>query len=189
MEVLPIEVPDLADAQVRLRAPTVVDVPVITRLCRDPEIQRWTRVPAPYTEADAHHFLSLHADGIAKRSGLHLLAVEAATDDVVGAVGMDLDFRDYSAEIGYWVAPTARGRGVATRSARMLIDFAFRQLSIRYIKLRAATANPASNAIARGLGFTLEGMSRDAMLIGPTGDPTAPRGDANLWGLRPGELR
>lgn len=185
----PLEVPDLIDEDVRLRTPTAADVPVVTRLCQDPDIQRWTRVPSPYTEDDARHFLALSAEGLMERTAVHLLVADVTTNDVFGAVGMDLDFRDFSGEVGYWVAPDARGRGNATRAVRMLLDFAFRRLSIQYVKLHAATANPASNGVARRLGFTLEGTSRDAMLIGPTGDLTAPRGDANLWGLRPRELQ
>jgi RimJ/RimL family protein N-acetyltransferase len=58
-----------------------------------------------------------------------------------------------------------------------------------YIGLETAVDNPASNAVARRLGFSPEGTRRSAMIAGPTGDPGAPRCDSNVWGLRPGELR
>jgi RimJ/RimL family protein N-acetyltransferase len=188
MSTTPISVADLRDRGLRLRAPNDDDVTTITRLCQDPEIQRWTRVPSPYTEADARSFLQLHADGLRSGTGIHLLVVDTASGGVLGAVGADIDHRDFSAEVGYWVAPGARRRGVASRGARMLLRLLFDTLDVRYVMLHAAVDNPASNAVARKLGFTHEGTSRDAMLIGPTGDPTAPRGDANLWGQRPGEL-
>ena len=185
----PISLPPLVDAEVRLRRPSVTDVAAITRACRDPEIQRWTRVPAPYTEAHAHDFIVMHEQDLAEGTGVHLLAADAATDALLGAVGLSIDRRDDSAEVGYWVAPEARGRGVATRATRLVLRFGLDHLDVAYVMLHAAVANPASNAVARSLGFTLEGTSRDAMRIGPTGDRSAPRGDANLWGLRPGELR
>jgi RimJ/RimL family protein N-acetyltransferase len=183
-----IALPPLVDGDLTLRPPREADVAAITRLCQDPDVQRFTRVPSPYTENDARSFLALHADGIEDGTGVHLLTVDITTDEVLGAVGGDIDHRDYSSEVGYWVGPDARGRGIATRGTRLLVRFLLDELDIRYVMLHAAVDNPASNAVARKLGFTHEGTSRDAMLLGPTGDLSAPRGDANLWGLRPGEL-
>ncbi len=188
MPVAPIVLPDLVDDDLRLRPPRESDVPAIFRLCSDPDVQRFTRVPSPYTEDDARSFLSLHAARIEDGTGVHLLAADTATDEVLGAIGGDIDHRDYSAEVGYWVGAEARGRGIATRGTRLLVRFFLEELDVRYVMLHAAVANPASNAVARRLRFTHEGTSRDAMLLGPTGDVSGPRGDANLWGLRPGEL-
>ncbi len=188
---LPAQLPALADAGLRLRPPADADVPRITAICRDVEVQRWTRVPSPYTEDDARAFVRFAADAWRGASGLHLLAVEpdGTADRVLGAVGLTIDQRDVTGEIGYWVAPDARRRGVATRSCRLLLRFGLEDLGLAYVALWAGADNAASNAVARSLGFTHEGACRDAMLIGPTGDPAAGvRGDANLWGLRPGEL-
>lgn len=184
----PLTLPDLVDGDLRLRPPRESDVPAIFRLCNDPDVQRFTRVPSPYTEDDARSFLSLHAARLEDGTGVHLLAVDTISDAVLGAVGGDIDHRDYSAEVGYWVGADVRGRGVATRGTRLLVRFFLEHLDVRYVMLHAAVNNPASNAVARKLGFTHEGTSRDAMLLGPTGDASGPRGDANLWGLRPGEL-
>ncbi len=160
----------------------------ITAICQDAEVQRFTRVPSPYTEEDARSFVALAAAGVADATGLHLVVTDAATDLVLGAVGIAIDRRDASGEIGYWVAPEARRRGVATQGCRTLLAHAFEVLGLGYVALWAAADNPASNAVARRLGCSHEGMARRAMLLGPTGDWSAPRGDANLWGLRPGEL-
>jgi hypothetical protein len=42
-----------------LRPPRLDDVLDITRICRDPDIERFTRVPSPYTEDDARRFVEL----------------------------------------------------------------------------------------------------------------------------------
>lgn len=180
---------DLRDGDVRLRPPAGVDVPAITRICRDADIQRFTRVPAPYTQAHARAFVRLAADGLRDGSGVHLVAVDAVDDRVLGAVGLSVDRAELSADLGYWVAPEARGRGVATRASRLLCRCAFEQLGAGYVGLQAAAGNAASNAVARRLGFTLEGRRVRAMIDGPSGDPSAARCDGNIWGLRPGELR
>lgn len=179
----------LVNGDVRLRPATVDDVPAILRICQDPEIQRWTRIPSPYRKQHAHAFVSLSIAGVEEETDAHLLAVDAVTDDVMGAVGLSLSPADLAGEVGYWVAAGARGRGVATRGTRLLCRFGLEQLCLGYIGLEAATDNRASNAVARHLGFTHEGTRRSAMIAGPAGDPAAPRCDCNVWGLRPGELR
>jgi RimJ/RimL family protein N-acetyltransferase len=183
-----LELPDLVDGDLRLRPPRLDDVPTVTRICRDPAIERFTRVPSPYTEDDARRFVTLAQAALADGSGAHLLAVDVDGDRVLGAIGLSVDARDWSGELGYWVAPEARRRRVATRGGRLLLRYGFDVLELGYVLLWAAAANAGSNGVARALGFTHEGSCRQAMLDGPTGDRTAPRGDANLWGLRPGEL-
>jgi RimJ/RimL family protein N-acetyltransferase len=179
---------ELHDAGLRLRPPVEDDVPTITRICRDPDIQRWTRVPSPYTQAHARQFVHLSADALATGEGLHLLAVDE-DEQILGAAGLSVDGAELSGDLGYWVAPEARGRGVATRSSRLLCRLAFDRLGLGYVGLMAAADNAVSNAVARRLGFTLEGTRVQAMIDGPSGDPDAPRCDGHIWGLRPGELQ
>ncbi len=185
----PLALPQHPAAHLDLRVPTLDDVPRIVQVCQDPEIQRFTRVPSPYTEEDGRAFVAFAAAGAEEATGLHLVVVDTDTDRVIGAVGVGIDRRDASGEIGYWVAPEARRRGVAVAACRTLLTHAFEVLGLGYVALWAAAANPASNAVATRLGFTHEGTARRGMLLGPTGNWSAPRGDANLWGLRPGELR
>lgn len=182
----PIELPDLRDGDLRLRPVEEGDVPVVTAICQDPEIQHWTRVPSPYTEDDGRAYHEMSRRALAEGRGVHLLAVDG--DDVVlAAVGFDIDVHDRACEVGYWVAPAARGRGVAVAATRVLLRWALGDLGLGRCTLRAATENAGSNAVARRLGFTLEGTLRQAFLVGPRDDPR--RTDANVWGLLPGELR
>jgi RimJ/RimL family protein N-acetyltransferase len=188
-----IELPELADGELRLRVPVSDDVPAITAACQDPDIQRWTRIPSPYREADARSFVELAQGGVERGGSVHLLVVPAGHEGepggaLLGAVGVGIDPADFSGEFGYWLTPSARGRGVATRAGRLLCRFALEGVGLGYLGLVAASHNAASNAVARRLGFTHEGTLRDAMIDGPSGDRSAPRCDANWWGLRPGEL-
>ncbi|HEY9556167.1 MAG TPA: GNAT family N-acetyltransferase, partial [Acidimicrobiales bacterium] len=58
------------------------------------------------------------------------------------------------AEIGWWVAPGHRGRGVATTAARLMADWAVAELSVDAVLARCQADNPASVAVARAAGFT-----------------------------------
>ena len=84
--------------------------------------------------------------------------------------------------------PGQRGRGYAVRGSRLLCRLGFERLDLGYINLIAGADNEGSNAVARRLGFVLEGTMRQAMIDGPSGDPNGPRVDAHLYGLLPHEL-
>ena len=60
------------------------------------------------------------------------------------------------AEIGYWLAPEARGRGAATRALRLLSAWTLREWPIGRLHLMADVDNTASQAVAERAGFTRE---------------------------------
>src|SRR5437763_15763633 len=94
------------------------DVSGIVSACQDPEIARWTRVPTPYGEMDARAFLLQRYD--AAHAGLLApFAIVAAEDysRLLGSISlMRLEWRHARGEVGYWLAPEARGQGHATRA-------------------------------------------------------------------------
>ena len=81
---------------------------------------------------------------------------------LVGTIGLRVDPAHHCGEIGYWLAPEARGQGSMTRATRALVDHGFGSLELHRIVLQCATGNRASRAIAERLGFTLEGTLREA---------------------------
>lgn len=179
--------PRLHAGELELRLPEDGDAETIAALCQDPAIARWTRVPSPYSVADAEQFVTW-ARGQAKAgTSFNLVVVDAA--EVVATCGLvDIDGADLVAEVGYWVGATARGRGVATTAAREVCRWAFEDLGLERLHLQAATDNAASNAVARRIGFQLEGVSRQGSIPGHTGEPGTPRVDMNRYGLLPLEL-
>lgn len=178
----------LTDDELTLSRPTEGDVEGLVAVCQDQEIQRFTQVPSPYTAEDARGFVTLARDGLEEGSQAPLL-VRDHDDRLLGSCGLvEIDWNDLGAEVGYWVAPWARGEGVATRAARMVCHWAFKEVGIERLDLEAAAINPASNAVARKLGFTLEGTRRRSAIEGATGEPGTERMDMHVWGLLPGEL-
>lgn len=187
----PLHLPDpFTDGHVRLRPPTEDDVPRIAEICADPEIGHFTTVPVPYTKDDARAFTEFAQQRLREGLGAHLL-VEDDDGTVVAAVGLDINPADRAGRIGYWVAPGARRQGVATRAARLVCAWALADdgLRLERLELDTAATNTGSNAVARKLGFTLEGTRRSAMLLSATAGLPQVRVDANDWGLLPGELR
>lgn len=81
---------------------------------------------------------------------------------LVGVIELQALPPDRAGEIGYWLAPAARGQGLMTRATRALVDHGFDALGLHRIQIRCATGNRASRAIPERLGFTLEGVMREA---------------------------
>ena len=143
-----------ADREIALRPPEERDADLLHAACQDPEIPRWTVVPSPYTMADA---LAWPAEARWFAEGdraLHLIVAGAADDRLLGAVGLpELDRTRGTGEIGYWTAPWARRRGIATRAVTLLRDAAAARLGLRSFELVIHPDNLASIAVARRAGF------------------------------------
>ena len=79
---------------------------------------------------------------------------------MIGCHGIDRPNR--STSIGYWLDASHQGRGIMTTSCRVIINHAFRNLELHRVVIRCATENHRSRAIPERLGFTLEGVDRQA---------------------------
>ena len=158
----PIVVPDrgIAGGRILLREWRRADIPGLVRLVDDPQIRRWLdRIPDPYTVDDAAEYIAGARVRLTAGTAAGLAVVVDGA--LAGSVGMRLDAEDRcTAEIGYWVAAAARGRGVATAATRLLLEFGFAALGLRRIELNAAVGNAASRRVAEKAGFGLEGVRR-----------------------------
>jgi RimJ/RimL family protein N-acetyltransferase len=158
MPPLPLPDPELADDAIRLRVPSTADVPAITEACQDPDIQHFTFVPVPYREEHARDWV----DGAAARAaaGEALSLVIADVDDravLLGAVGLLRPDRvQRTIEVGYWVAPWARGRGLAVRAVELLAPWALRTLDLARVACDVDVDNVASRRVAQRAGFVAE---------------------------------
>ena len=74
----------------------------------------------------------------------------------------EIDHDDRKAAIGYYLGSRFQGKGIATASVRAVLGHAFGPLSLNRIELQCAAGNQSSIALARRLGFTLEGVLREA---------------------------
>ncbi|MDF2848770.1 MAG: family N-acetyltransferase [Oerskovia sp.] len=158
----------LANERVHLAMPTAADVDRVTELCQGAEIAAWTTVPSPYTRADAATFIEdivPEAWRTGRGTTWAIRRPDAPHGPVLGMVGITLDSsptHDTSAEIGYWLAPEARGEGLMTEAARLVVDWAFdpEGLGLSRMVWTAFTGNWASRRVAWRLGFRVEGAVR-----------------------------
>ena len=149
-----------------LRPITEADTAAIEAHGQDPQMQRFTSVPVPYTPADAQAFVGRAASGWADGSSLEL-AIEARDDGGVARLAGNLGLRPDgagAAELGFALAPWARGRGVMSRAVRLMLAWGFRELDLHVVHWKAHEGNWDSRRVAWACGFRVEGLVRGLLV-------------------------
>lgn len=86
--------------------------------------------------------------------------------EFAGLVGLNnMDTLNKKVEIGYWLSSRYEGKGIITRSVKELLMYAFTELEMNKVVIKAATENHRSRKVAKRLNFTLEGIERDGELL------------------------
>ena len=119
-----------------------------------------------YAGADLDTALSWCTSGIEERrrtgKGIGFAVVPREGGRLVGHVSLfSVDWTAMSAEMHYWTAPWARGRGVAAEAAAAVARWALTEQGFHRIALQAAPANAASRHAAERAGFRAEGVLRN----------------------------
>jgi RimJ/RimL family protein N-acetyltransferase len=176
--------PPLSAADVVLRPTVTGDVPWIVTACSDRELSRYVpAIPYPYTVADARAFVGRAAQGWADGTGATFAITQQTDGAALGVIALHRTASDRGlGNVGYWLTPAARGRGVATLAVRLVAVWAFDRLAVERISLETAPENVASQRVAERAGFTREGLLR-AWMPTRTG-----RRDSVMFSLLPGDL-
>lgn len=58
-----------------------------------------------------------------------------------------------SGEVGYWLSKDYQGLGIMTHSVKLIIQYSFKQLKLKYLLLRTAQSNTASQNVAKRCDF------------------------------------
>jgi [ribosomal protein S5]-alanine N-acetyltransferase len=182
----PIEVPveGLTDGTVRLRLPADSDLDRITEFVQDPEVIRWTTIPAGQTRKGMREWMQRGMAGLASGSDLAFVVAEVGTDEPIGTIGLhEINRATERATAGYVLAREHRGKGHGRRALRLLCAFAFDGLKLARVEVTIEAENAPSRAIAEAVGFREEGALRSYMRI------AGERRDMLMYGLLPSDLR
>lgn len=158
------EQPALDDGDLRLRPWTTADVET-TRLLHDAEIARWFDFPSTVPPEHEHRAWveRTRAEWTDSRSRVTFLV------EWRGAPAGSVDVRRRADGVGVlsWItyAPY-RGRGVASRAVRLLVDWAFSDLGLRRVEAEVNPLNRASLRTALRAGLRREGLLRGNTTLG-----------------------
>jgi RimJ/RimL family protein N-acetyltransferase len=153
--------PHLADDALFLEPLTLAHVPELLAMTEDPDVVRFTRVPAGADETFVRGWIKRYEGGWddGSRAGF---AIRGRDNGWLGfAAIVDLDLEHREGEIGYMVAPAARGRGIAPRAVELVTRWGFDELDLLRLELRIDVENPASERVAERTGYQREGVLRN----------------------------
>ena len=156
---------------IRLRPWEPGDERILLAAIEDPAIQLYTGLgvagsgPAPVTDAAS-------ATALIERRQRWMAPAWVIEDGADGTAYGYVAIYDLNltwqrdGEVGYWLLPEARGKGVASRAVRLVTRHAFDVLGLHRLTLWHAVENPASCRVAQACGFALEGESRESWRCG-----------------------
>jgi RimJ/RimL family protein N-acetyltransferase len=165
----PVEAVDIRGDGVRLRPYRADDLDAIVAGYRDPQTRRFLRgLPSPFTPRHGTWYLNEAVPGLFAQGGGAYAIVDPVTDRLLGGASLECPVPSrQQAEVGYWVAPEQRRRGVATAAVRALCGYAF-GAGMDRLELLTHWENVGSQRIALAAGFQREGVRRSAV-AGPDG--------------------
>ena len=150
-------------------------------LARDPAVLRFTRVPEPVPPGFARGWLGRYEAGRRDGTAEGFAAVGADGTFLGLALAPEIDVEGRELEIGYIVAPAARGRGVATAMLRQLTRWAFDEAGALRAYLLIETGNVASLRVAARCGYVHEGVLRSMHVKQDR------RADLSIWSRLPSD--
>jgi RimJ/RimL family protein N-acetyltransferase len=162
----PIEPVRLTTDGLVLRPPSVAEAGDALLMLRDPLTEQWNPAPRVVDEQSAAAWCERGADW---NSGDHATfsVLAADTGRLMGNVSLhSVDREQGNGEIGYRVAPWARGRGVATEALRVVTEWALDRLGLFRVQLFHAVVNEASCRVAVKAGYLAEGTLRSSTKYG-----------------------
>ena len=185
MEIAPPD-PQPTAGELRLRAWRDDDLADLVRCCNDPDVGRFIPpIPIPY-QGRRPAFMAGTSDG------LSLCIADAQTDLLLGAIGIRI-LDAGAAQLGYWVAPEARRRGVATQALTLLSRWAIAHLRLERVQLFTDVENPASMRVAERAGLAARACCEPGTSCGENAaTPSCSRCCRRIWrnrGVRAGVTR
>jgi len=160
----PTEIPTLQYGLVTLRPSEEKDIDSIFNACQDPLIPAFTTVPAAYTIDHAIDFVRSDPFSFAERREFRFVIDYGNGDDVkfAGVISLHtINIKNHTAEIGYWLEKSMRGKGIGTIAAKMITDYGFRTLGFRRIDGLADVDNTPSQKLLTSAGYQKEGILRN----------------------------
>jgi RimJ/RimL family protein N-acetyltransferase len=125
-----------------------------------------------YTADEARQWFTLSSQALADRSAFEMGIFCAQSAEFLGGVGLNQFNRLHNfCNLGFWVRESGQRQGIATRAARTLAEFGFRELGVTRIEIVAAEGNAASNGVAKKLGAQFECVARNRLIL--QGEPVA----------------
>jgi ribosomal-protein-alanine N-acetyltransferase len=164
MSAMKIDLPDrLSDDLVSLRPMVATDAaPYATAFSDDPDLGRLLGVEQDPGEQTVRERIEAETEPVDDRTYFKLAIADPVTDAFWGEVLVhSLHQKHRRGEVGFWVIPGERGRGVGSRAVALTLSWLFGELDLLRVEMTTTPANQVVPALAQRLGFTQEGLLRE----------------------------
>ena len=181
---LPKKQPIFATRRLRLRAFRASDIEAMHALYADADNLRYWSTPPSANLAATRRAMRWHL--VYRPRQYVIWAVEdSKSRKVIGMINYHhRNLREKRVDVGWLILPQYQGKGYMTEAGRALLRHLFDDLGVHKVEALIERANKPSAALARRLGFRLEG--------GPIRDRWSVNGEWHsvmLYGLIAGEER
>ena len=98
---------------------------------------------------------------------VQFIIVEKTTEKAIGSVYLrDVDLNNKKAEYGIFIGEeSVRGKGYGTTAAKLILEYAFKEMGLHRIYLRVYADNERAIASYKRAGFLLEGILKDDVFV------------------------
>jgi len=132
------------------------DAAALRPIATDPEVMRYITGGIPWTEERIRSFVDNQIELYNQRGFCRWKLTEKASGQFIGFCGVG-NFRDYpDPEIGWWLAVSHWGQGLATEAARQALQDVQQRVQLPRIVSIARPANRASTRIMEKIGLKFE---------------------------------
>ena len=160
----PNEIPTLTYGLITLRPSTESDIEDIFQACQDPLIPQFTTVPVHYTIDHAIEFVRNDPFSFAERRELRFIIEfgNGLNREFAGVISLHtMNIQNHTAEVGYWMEKSTRGRGICTSAVQVITEYGFVTLGFRRIDGLVDVENLASQKVLMKAGYEKEGILRN----------------------------
>lgn len=153
--------PELSTERLLLRQFQMSDKDVIQKLCSDKEIAATTlSIPHPFRLADAEEWLKNKKEDYREAKEIAWAICLKKSSHLIGAIGMRLEPKHDSAELGFWVGKSYWGNGYVTEAGKEVVQYSFNNLGLHRLEAHHMVGNEASGRVLEKLGMKYEGLHR-----------------------------
>jgi len=173
--------PPLTDGTVILRRWTERDLGCVEAASREGRIPEGTTVPANFTPAEGLLWVERQWARADNGTGLSQAIADAGSHEALGAVVL-MSRQPGTAEIGYWLIESARGRGLGSRAVALVARWAVTEARLARVEALVEPGNTASRRVLERAGFRREGHLRSYLVFDRR------RADALIYSLLPSDV-
>lgn len=157
-------------ARVTLRTWSAIDLPTVREAAADPFLRSMTSLPAVDDDAEYEAFIDRQNHRLASGEGWALAICVDPDAPALGHIGIWTSAaRKGQIELGYWIIPSARRRGLMQDALRAATDWAFANVDIHRASLFIEPENGASARTAEAAGYEREVLLAQWQTVG--GEP------------------